>query len=197
MAWTAPRTWSAGELVTAALLNTHVRDNLLVTGVAKVTTAGDLTYATAANVVARLALGTRGQTLVSGASAPEWSSGPSVSIDDTGRTTASTSYVALTGAPSVTITTGTKAIMWITARMSNNGGSNRSWLSCAVSSATTIAASDAVSVEIDNTNAGEETRLGMAHIYTLTAGSNVFTLNARVAAGTGTFENQSLIVGAL
>ena len=30
MAWTAPRTWTTGELVTAALLNTHVRDNLNV-----------------------------------------------------------------------------------------------------------------------------------------------------------------------
>lgn len=28
MAWTTPRTWVSGELVTAALLNTHVRDNL-------------------------------------------------------------------------------------------------------------------------------------------------------------------------
>lgn len=27
MAWTAPRTWVAGEIVTAALLNTHARDN--------------------------------------------------------------------------------------------------------------------------------------------------------------------------
>ena len=27
MAWTAPRTWVAGEVLTAALLNTHVRDN--------------------------------------------------------------------------------------------------------------------------------------------------------------------------
>ena len=27
MAWTAPRTWTTGELVTAALMNTHVRDN--------------------------------------------------------------------------------------------------------------------------------------------------------------------------
>jgi hypothetical protein len=29
MAWTAPRTWTTGELVTAAFLNTHLRDNLL------------------------------------------------------------------------------------------------------------------------------------------------------------------------
>jgi hypothetical protein len=28
MAWTAPRTWVTGELVTAALMNTHVKDNL-------------------------------------------------------------------------------------------------------------------------------------------------------------------------
>jgi len=29
MAWTAPRTWVTGEVVTAAMMNTHVRDNLL------------------------------------------------------------------------------------------------------------------------------------------------------------------------
>lgn len=28
MAWTTPRTWTAGETVTAALMNLHVRDNL-------------------------------------------------------------------------------------------------------------------------------------------------------------------------
>lgn len=28
MVWTAPRTWVAGETVTAAIMNTHVRDNL-------------------------------------------------------------------------------------------------------------------------------------------------------------------------
>jgi len=28
MAWTTPRTWSAGELVTASMLNTHIRDNM-------------------------------------------------------------------------------------------------------------------------------------------------------------------------
>jgi hypothetical protein len=29
MAWTAPRSWITGEVVTAALLNAHVRDNLI------------------------------------------------------------------------------------------------------------------------------------------------------------------------
>ena len=27
MAFSTPRTWSTGEIVTAALMNTHVRDN--------------------------------------------------------------------------------------------------------------------------------------------------------------------------
>jgi len=32
MAWTAPRTWVSSEVVTAALMNTHMRDNLLWLG---------------------------------------------------------------------------------------------------------------------------------------------------------------------
>lgn len=74
MAWTAPRTWTTGELVTAALLNTHVRDNLLESAAAKVTTAGDLVYATGANALARLPKGTAAQVLKMnpGATAPEW-----------------------------------------------------------------------------------------------------------------------------
>lgn len=32
MAWTAPRTWTTTELVTAAMMNTHVRDNLVFLG---------------------------------------------------------------------------------------------------------------------------------------------------------------------
>lgn len=28
MAWTTPRTWVLGEIITAAIMNTHVRDNL-------------------------------------------------------------------------------------------------------------------------------------------------------------------------
>ena len=41
MAWTTPRTWVSGELVTASMMNTHVRDNLLylygLSGAAKYT----------------------------------------------------------------------------------------------------------------------------------------------------------------
>ncbi len=37
MAWTAPRTWTDGETVTAAMLNAHVRDNLNALGSVPVT----------------------------------------------------------------------------------------------------------------------------------------------------------------
>ena len=92
MAWTAPRTWTTGELVTAALLNAHVRDNLLETYPAKVTTAGDIAYATAANAIARLPIGsnTRGLRANSAGTAPEYSSGNTVQVVNTQTGTAST-----------------------------------------------------------------------------------------------------------
>ena len=54
MSWTSPRTWSACEVVTATLLNTHLRDNLNVTAPAVVTTKGDLVAGTGANAIARV-----------------------------------------------------------------------------------------------------------------------------------------------
>lgn len=71
--WTTPRTWTTGELVTASILNTHVRDNFNETAPAKVTTAGDTIYATGANALTRLALGALGTHWRAGASAPAWS----------------------------------------------------------------------------------------------------------------------------
>jgi hypothetical protein len=55
MAWTAPRTYVTGEIVTAAILNADLRDNLLQTAPALVTTDGDIVVATAANTLKRLA----------------------------------------------------------------------------------------------------------------------------------------------
>lgn len=57
MAWSAPRTWVTGELVTAAIGNAHWRDNQLETAPAKVTTAGDIVVASGANAIKRLAMG--------------------------------------------------------------------------------------------------------------------------------------------
>lgn len=69
MAYTTPRTWVTGETVTASLLNTHVRDNFNATAVGVVTTKGDIAAATAANTLARVAVGANGAALVADSAA--------------------------------------------------------------------------------------------------------------------------------
>jgi hypothetical protein len=75
VAWTTPRTWVSGELVTAALFNTHLRDNLsaLDGGRLAITSqaAGDVVYASSSTALARLAKDA-GKFLKSGASAVSW-----------------------------------------------------------------------------------------------------------------------------
>ena len=64
MAWTTPRSWSAGELVTASIMNTHIRDNeneLRGGGIAIASQAAlDFLYASSASQLARLAKGGAG-----------------------------------------------------------------------------------------------------------------------------------------
>ena len=55
MAWTTPRTWTTGEVVTKTIMDTHVRDNFNVTAPAVLTTQGDILYASGSNAPARLA----------------------------------------------------------------------------------------------------------------------------------------------
>lgn len=57
MAWSTPRTWVTNEVISASIMNTHVRDQLLETAPAKVTTANDIVYATGPNALARLGRG--------------------------------------------------------------------------------------------------------------------------------------------
>lgn len=64
MAWTAPRTWVTSEVVTATMMNAHVRDNLLETAPAKASAKGDLFAATGANAITRVAAGTNYAVLI-------------------------------------------------------------------------------------------------------------------------------------
>lgn len=65
MAWTTPRDWTASEVVTASIMNTHVRDNLNALrggGVAITSQAAlDFVYASSATQLARVAAGTAKQ----------------------------------------------------------------------------------------------------------------------------------------
>lgn len=64
MTWTAPRTFVTGELETASIFNTHLRDNILETAPAKVTTKGDSVWGTGANAIVRLGVGADGTFLI-------------------------------------------------------------------------------------------------------------------------------------
>lgn len=127
MAWTAPRTWTTGELVTASMMNTHVRDNLLATEAATVTTAGDLAYATGANALARLAPGTSSQVLRSGTS-PSWGTVPLAAL-------ATVPACRVYSSTSVALTSATwTAVTFNSERYDNDAihdtGSNTSRLTC-------------------------------------------------------------------
>ncbi len=111
------------------------------------------------------------------------------------RSTASTSYVALTGAPAVTVTTGTVALVHFAATLWNSTAGSHSYLSVAVSSATTRAANDDWGTFLKSTANNSAGRLGMTTLMTgLTPGSNVFTVNARADANTMNGADFELVV---
>lgn len=127
MAWATPATAVTGAVAEAADFNNH-RDDLNETAPAKATTAGDIVYATGANAIARLAIGTEGQELVvnSAATAPLWMTRSASTQDVTAaQTTTSTSYTDLaTTGPAVTLSPGiTKAhLLLYKAEMYNDAG---------------------------------------------------------------------------
>ncbi len=116
----------------------------------------------------------------------------------TSQTTTSGGYTDLsTVGPEVTLTTGTKALVIVSGRMTNAGGeSYGAVMSYAVSGASTISATDAICVRLQNTSdGGQRQRASAASIVTLTAGSNVFTAKYKSEfSGTSTFLDREIIV---
>ena len=88
MTWTAGADVATGDVLSADKWNAYMgaSGSIMETGAAKVTTAGDLIYATGANAVARLAKGTARQVLAmnAGATAPEWQNSPQSLLDAKG-----------------------------------------------------------------------------------------------------------------
>lgn len=169
-------TFVAATTLTAAQMNTHVRDNLNETAPAKATTAGRIFVATAANAIAERAI--------------------LDNIVTTSETTTSTTYVDLTtSGPAQTLTTGTRALVIFHCFVSNSASGNTGFMSVAVSGATTVAASDNWAIQYKSTAANDGVGISSAHLFTsLTGGSNTFTGKYRVTAGTGTFQFRDIIV---
>lgn len=177
MAWTTPMTAVDNTAWTAAQFNVHVRDNLAETMPGKASAAGNWFAVAGTNSIA------------------ERSPAEATPVA-TAQTTGSTSYVALaTAGPAITVTTGTRALVFWGANMSNataNVGSN---MSVAVSGATTIAASNSWRCCINGYTAANGARACSFYMFTLTAGSNTFTALYRSdTASLSTFSDRSLMV---
>lgn len=204
MAWTTPMTFSAGAVLTAAQLNTHLRDNMNETAAATASSAGDLVYADAANSMgSRLAHPGQSRMLVSDASNGLAWRQPAEDVNFSGGSasgaSSATSYteawLAGEDLPSVTVTTGTRAIVVVSVYHARNdtAGSTIS-ISSSVSGATTTAATDNAGALFESGNANDNGSLERAKLFVLTAGSNTFQMEAKVSGGTGTIIRPNILV---
>lgn len=175
MAWTAPMTFVANTVLTAAQLNTYVRDNLLETAPAKATTAGSLFVGAGLNQIVE-------RSIVS----------DYVAASQTITGTTSYSDLATVG-PQVTVTTGAQALMFLYCSALNNGTTS-SLMAVDITGASTISASDNVSV---GSSASTGFRATSVYMQTgLTPGSNTFTAKYKTgnAANIGTFQDRRMTV---
>ena len=213
MAWTAPSTWVAGAILTAAQLNTQLRDNILCGGPIYATEAlrdaaipspfeGQRAYITGPTIPAATGASTSvptGVTTIYNGSV--WvCTTPVAATTDTSGTNTSTSYTAtLTSGgtnPSVTLVTGTTALVHLTSIIYNATTTAYSYVSVAVSGATTLAASDANAIQYSpvNTIAADQQMSRSILLTGLTAGTNTFTIQYKVSAGTGNHSRRTIVV---
>lgn len=166
----------ANSVFTAAQFNTFVRDNLNETAPAKATTSGTLFVGAGVNSIAERV--------------------PTNNTVQTSENTTSTSYTDLaTVGPSVTVTTGSRAIVCLRSLAQNNTAGQTAFASYEISGATSTAASDVRSLSHESGTANEGTRVGFTNLFiTLTPGSNTFTMKYRVDGGTGTFLHREIVV---
>jgi len=103
----------------------------------------------------------------------------------------------LTTALAVTLTTGTKALIIFGANVNNNGSEIPSYMSVAVSGATTLASSDNYSLQLF-TSSSNRPKFGASRavlLTGLTAGSNTFSTQYKTgSSGTAGFEQRNIMV---
>lgn len=176
MAWTAPMTAVAGATFSAAQFNAHVRDNLNETAPAKATAASQVPVSTGANAIAMRS--------------------PATARVDVNESTTSTAYVNLaTTGPSVSVASGTIALVWFAAEIANNTSNSLAKCSVEVSGASSVAVSDAWMLSMDGNAANNYSRGSMCHVFTgLTAGVNTFTMKYAVGSNTGSFKTREINV---
>lgn len=217
MSWTTPGTAIAGEVLTAAFWNEQVRDRMTylennanqripifadeAARDAAITspTEGRVCYLTAPTTPA--ATGTT--TILPSGIVTVYNGSVWVCVTEVGAlegnlgTTSSAVYTPTLGGspgtnPSVTLVTGTTALVHLNISNVFNSGSNTNVASIAVSGATSLAATDARALVSTGTgNFG----FSFTHFITgLTAGTNTFTIRYKTTGGTASFQGRSVIV---
>lgn len=174
MVWTTPMTAVAFEPFSAAEYNTHIRDNLLQTGVAKAGAAHEYLVSTGLNTVDWRLAGTSGR--------------------DTENSTTSTTYLELTNSFEVGLNTGTSAIVIASCIMRNTTAGSSCSMSYGVTGATSIDPSDSWRLMTTQDDGGY---VGMSRVSmqtSLNPGFNIFRPWYRSGGGNAFFHTRSLIV---
>jgi hypothetical protein len=169
------------------------------------TTLGDIAYrSSTSNVKTRLGIGSTGNILTVVAGVPAWSTPASSSPASASsyisgnNSTNSGTFTGLSTAQAVTLTTGTKVMIIITAKCETNSGTgNIAYMGYAISGATSASASDAKAAawanRVATTSNVYDTRTSV-FFETVTAGSNTFTAQVRTTAGSSYFQERQLLV---
>jgi hypothetical protein len=121
---------------------------------------------------------------------------PVSSSDTTTRTSSSTSYTTLTGAPTVTVSTGTKALITVTAELSSSiAGYTRAGVVVSGASTIVAVATKSATNYFNASTLGNNVTVSYTYMETgLTAGSNTFTMQVAAAGATLSVVNKSLTV---
>lgn len=178
MAWTTPLTAVTNTALTAAQWNLSVRDNLNETAPAKATAGNRIFVTTGPNTIAE-------RRIVD-------------NVVETSETTTSTTYddLATVGPQVSSLTTGSKAFVFINSHVDAGTSGQGAWASWGVTGATTSAPIDGRAVVTESTTF---LRAGVSTLIDLTAGSNTFTMRYRTSNATSTaaFQRRRMQVMAL
>jgi hypothetical protein len=176
-------TFTSNSVLTAAQLNTHLRDNMLETVPAKTTQAGSHFVGTGVNQIAERKIAMA-----------------SVLTSESSSSFAGTYGDLATVGPTVTVTTGAAALIILRADVSVDSATASVRMSYDVSGASSIAVADSWSIGyVQSNNAGPPgiKIFASAAMYeaTLTPGVNVFTCRYKTSSAVNcTFANRRIIV---
>lgn len=175
-------TFAAGQVLTAAQLNTHLRDNLLETEVAKATTSGGYFVSTGSHAIAERQLA---QDFIS-----------------TTDVTNSSFWADLSAiGPQVTVTTGSHAFIFMSCGMGTDTTSGQARAGYVIEGATTRTEPlDETTMVCDGITGASSNHCIFSQfdlIETLTPGENTFTMKyaaSRVSPATAEFRYRTLAV---